>query len=88
MVFLAKDQLFDTAEDAIEYANSVFINLILIPYGLTSDGLFEAEVDEDGKAMFPHIRSSTPIGCDVAIIGGAAFDKKVAKEKGEGKAPA
>ena len=52
LIFLAENTLFDTFVEAVEWRFGQF--LFMIPFGLTSAGIFEFE-HQDGKFEIPHV---------------------------------
>lgn len=78
LIFLAENHLFDNEGSATDYQLSEF--LFYIPMGITPDGVFSAEVTDDGKAEFPHIEADGPWGSSCAFIGGPSLEAALAKE--------
>jgi hypothetical protein len=77
LVFMAKDHVFDTWREAFEHSLEVF--LLLVPYGLAPDGVYEVDLDENLKGSFEHVKVDTPLGCRAAIIAGPVFDEVTAR---------
>ncbi len=73
VVILARNMVFDDRGDA--FAWHLSNGILWIPFGLIADGVYAADLDENGQGSFPHVLCNGPMRSDAACISGPLFEE-------------